>query len=518
MSLTQGVHRAVQQSADKIATVFGERRRSYAQLAERAARLAGGLQALGVAAGDRVAMLALNSDRYLEYFVGTWWAGAAVNPLNTRWSAVEMAYALRDCDTQVLFVDEAHAGMLADVRAQAPCVRTVIHVGEGAAPAGTLAYEDWLAAAPPAPDACAAWDSLAAILYTGGTTGFPKGVMLSHMNLWSSAIARMAQFEVPRSSVTLLVPPLFHTAALGRFVSQLVVGGTSVVSAMFRPEAVMRTIAEEGVNDIMLVPSMIQMMLDDPSFGAHDLSGLERIAYGASPMSMGLLERAMAAWPHAGFYHAYGMTETAPVISINPPANHTPRARERGLHRSAGRASYAVEVRIVDAEGREVPRGTVGEIVARGPNVMMGYWKQPEATAEALRDGWMHTGDGAYMDDEGYLYVVDRIKDMIVTGGENVYSAEVESVLSRHPDVSQCAVIGVPDERWGERVHAVVVPRAGANIDLEALREFCRERLAGYKLPRSLDAVDELPMSPAGKVLKQVLRKPYWSGRERNVN
>ncbi len=518
MYLTQGIHRAVQQFPDKIATVYGQRRTTFAQLAERAARFAGGLQALGLQAGDRVAMLAMNSDCYFEYYLGTWWGGGVANPVNTRWSVPEIVYSLNDCETGILIVDDQFLALVPEILQTAPTVRKVVHIGNADTPQGILSYEQWLQEASPLQDVCRRGDDLAVILYTGGTTGFPKGVMLSHTNLWSAAIARMAQYPVPPDQVTLVVAPMFHTAALAKMVTQCIVGGTSVVLAAFRAEDVMRTIQQEQVDDIMLVPSMIQMLLDDPALPRYDLSGLKRITYGASPMSVGVLERAMQTWPHAGFFQSYGMTETAPVVSINPPEDHGPEARRNGRFRSAGKAGYAVELRVVDGQGKEVPRNTVGEVVVRGANVMLGYWNKPDATAEALRDGWMHTGDGAYMDDDGYLYIVDRLKDMIVSGGENVYCAEVENVLSRHPAVAACSVIGIPHEKWGESVHAVVVLRDDQQVDEDDLRDYCRKSLAGYKCPRSIEFQAALPLSSAGKVLKQVLREPYWKGHSRAVN
>jgi acyl-CoA synthetase (AMP-forming)/AMP-acid ligase II len=259
---------------------------------------------------------------------------------------------------------------------------------------------------------------------------------------------------------------------------------------------------------------MIQVLVDHPRIDEFDLTGLRRIIYGASPMSEGVLNRAVKALPNATFTQAYGMTELSPCATLLRPSDH-----EHPVHRrSAGRAVLHGEVRILGPDDVEVPRGSVGEICAAGGHVMLGYWDRPEETAEALRGGWMHTGDGGYMDDDGYVYIADRIKDMIITGGENVYSVEVENVIAQHPAVATAAVIGVPDERWGERVHAVVVPASGATVTLEELTEFCRERMAGYKLPRSMELVDGLPVSAAGKVLKRELRKPFWAGHDRAVH
>ncbi|MBZ2187556.1 long-chain fatty acid--CoA ligase [Alcanivorax sp. JB21] len=518
MYLTQGLHRAVQQFPDRIATVQDDRRTSYRELADLCARLAGGLQRVGIAAGERVGILALNSDFHSGYFLGCWWAGAVCVPVNTRWSLAEIVYALDESDTTLLFIDDEFSSMATWLLRESTSLNTVVHVGQGATPSGAVSLAQWLDGAMPVDDCRRGGDALACILYTGGTTGFPKGVMLSHRNLWSSAIARMAEGMPLPHHVSLYVAPLFHTASLGKLITQVIVAGTSVAVPAFRVEEVMALISRERINDIVLVPSMIQMMLDHPQFPDYDLSCLARITYGASPISLALLERAMQAFPEAQFSHAYGMTETAPVISINPWFNHLPEAWDSGIVRSAGRAGLCVEVRIVDENGHEVPRGVSGEVTVRGPNVMLGYWNNPQATADALRDGWMHTGDGGYMDEQGYLYIVDRIKDMIISGGENVYSAEVENVLARHDAVASCAVIGIPSERWGEAVHAVVVLRPGAAVTEQALCDFCRAALAGYKVPKSVAFVSELPLSGPGKVLKHVLREPYWSDRTRQVS
>jgi long-chain acyl-CoA synthetase len=279
----------------------------------------------------------------------------------------------------------------------------------------------------------------------------------------------------------------------------------------FRAPRVLQAIERHGVSDIIAVPSMLQSLLDDPGFRAERVQGLTRIAFGAAPMPPDLLDRALAAWPNAEFFQAYGMTETAGALCMNPPANHRPEARARGLLNSVGRPGLGAEIIIADEDGRELPRGEVGEILARGPMIMQGYWRQPDATQAALRDGWLRTGDGGRMDADGYLFIADRLKDMIISGGENVYSAEVEAALRSHPAVSQAAVIGIADARWGESVHAVVVLQPGTTQPrpelIEALRAWCKTQLAGYKCPRSIAFADALPMSAAGKVLKNALRE-----------
>jgi acyl-CoA synthetase (AMP-forming)/AMP-acid ligase II len=277
---------------------------------------------------------------------------------------------------------------------------------------------------------------------------------------------------------------------------------------------VLTAVQEHGVTDVLLVPTMIQLVVDHPRVDEFDLTSVRLVLYGASPMSDALLGRAMKALPNARFMQAYGMTELAPAATVLTPEDHEdPQHR-----RSVGRAAPHTEVRVVGPDDAELPRREVGEIVVRGGNVMLGYWDRPEETAEALRGGWMHTGDAGWMDDEGFVYLTDRMKDMIISGGENVYSVEVETVLAQHPAVATCAVIGVPDDTWGERVHAVVVPAAGTTVTLEELRTFCADRLAGYKTPRSMDVVDALPFSAVGKVLKRTLREPYWAGQERAIH
>lgn len=513
MYLTSGLHRSVQRHPEKIATVDHGRRQSFLELSQRVARLAGALRQLGVATGDRVAVLALNSDRYVETALAVWWAGAVLNPVNTRWSATEIIYALKDCGVGVLLVDDAFAAMAQDLHAHVPCLRSTVHMGRQATPPGMQDYETLLAQAQPAEDTRCDASALAAILYTGGTTGFPKGVMLSHRNLWSSMVGRTAEIPNPNDFVTLLIAPLFHVAGLGRLIGQTIVGGTCVTLPAFQVESVLRTIQDEQITDMVMVPSMIQMMVDDPCFTQFRLGSLKRIVWGAAPIALPLLERALDALPGVEFIHAYGMTETSASVSVNGACNSV-EARRSGLIRSAGRAGYAAEVRIADDQGREVPRGAPGEILVRGPIVMMGYWNRPEETQNALRDGWLRTGDGGTMDQAGYIFVIDRIKDMIITGGENVYPAEVEGVLGRHPAVATSAVIGIPNDKWGEAVHAVVVLREGMRASGQELRDHCRSHLGGYKCPKSIEFRTAMPLSAAGKVLKSELRKPHGAAHQ----
>ncbi len=518
MYLTQALHRAVQQHPDRIAVSFAGRQRSFAEFAGRVARLAGALQSLGMQAGDRVAMLSLNSDRYLEYQMAVPWGGGVMNPCNIRWSAAEILYSLDDSGSTILLVDETFRPLAEQFRLDARSLRQVIYCGDGESPAGMHGYEALLAAAAPVPDALRRGEDLAGIFYTGGTTGFPKGVMLSHTNLWSSGIAARAEGLAAPGGTYLHAAPMFHLADIGLAMAHWIEGNTHSAIPAFNPELVLDTLERDRVTCTVLVPTMIQMLVDHPAMQQpRDLSALQTIVYGASPISEAVLERAMAALPGVGFAQAYGMTELSPLATVNPAWYHTPEGRKQGKLRAAGRATYCTEVRIVDAQGREAPRGTVGEVTVRGPNVMRGYWDKPEQTVAAIRDGWMHTGDGGYMDEDGFVFIVDRLKDMIISGGENVYSAEVENALAQHPAVAACAVIGIPSAEWGESVHAVVVLKPGASVTIEELIAHCKTLISGYKCPRSVEFRAALPLSGAGKILKTELRKPFWEGRERQV-
>jgi long-chain acyl-CoA synthetase len=321
----------------------------------------------------------------------------------------------------------------------------------------------------------------------------------------------MAEVSSPSHYVTLLTSPMFHVAGLGRMLGQTVVGGTCVTIPAFQPKPVVEIMAREGVNDLVIVPSMLQMLLDTPGFDPQGLPKLERILWGAAPITLPLLLRALQAFPDVDFIHVYGMTETSAAVSTLP-ISRDPVVLNSERIRSAGQAGVSAEIRIADEQGRELPPGTPGEILVRGPAVMQGYWGREEDSLKALAGGWLHTGDGGTMDAHGYLYVIDRIKDMVITGGENVYPAEVENALCSHPAVAACAVIGVPHEKWGEAVHAFVVLRPGASAtDLE-LDQHCRSQIGAFKCPKSYELRDKLPLTAAGKVQKTELRKSVAQG------
>lgn len=512
MQFTQPLHRALQHQPARTATIFGDRLRSFREFADRVARLAGGLRGLGMQPGDRVAMLGLNSDHYWEYLVAVPWGGGVVNPCNTRWSPAEIAYALADSGSRILLVDDHFVPMASELSSAGCRFDAVIHVGGAPIPDGMIGVEALIAESDAVADTGRRGDDLFGLFYTGGTTGVPKGVMLSHANFMVSSLALLAEAAFTRPGVFLHAAPMFHLADLAFAGVHWIAGNTHCFIPGFTPEATANAIRDHRVTDTLLVPTMIQMLVDHPVMrGGHDLTSLKTITYGGSPIAEAILDRALTALPKTGFLQAYGMTELSPLATVLPPYFHSPEGRGENKLRSAGRAGLCVELQVVDSDGQPVPAGETGEIVVRGPNVMLGYWNKPEQTAEALRHGWMHTGDAGYLDEQGFLFVVDRIKDMIITGGENVFSAEVENALAQHKAVQACAVIGIPSERWGESVHAFVVLAPGASARGDELSEHCKRLIAGYKCPRSIDFVGELPLSGPGKVLKAELRKRYPS-------
>jgi long-chain acyl-CoA synthetase len=518
MHLTQGLHRSLQQRANELVTIFGARKQTWRTFVERVARLAGALVSIGLKPGERVAVIALNSDRYIEAFYAIAWAGGVIVPGNTRWALGEHAYGLTDAGARLLLVDATFAGLIMPLRQTCAAIEA-IYLGDGEAPRGAVAAEDLIATSAPIDDRCARDDALAGIFYTGGTTGHPKGVMLSHRSIISSCFYSMASLRLHNEPVYLHAAPMFHVGDTGLTVTITMVGGTHVVIPSFNAEAAVQAIVEQGVTEILLVPTMFGIL--HQYLGSHtaDLSSVKNVIYGASPITESLLEKAMEIFPNAAFYQGYGQTELSPGATLLMPEFHLPRESGKSYLRSAGRAMVGVDLKIVDETLAERPRGEVGEVAVRSDGVMLGYWGNPELTRQTMVDGWVRTGDAGYMDEEGFLFLVDRMKDMIVSGGENIFSAEVENALSSHANVLECAVIGVPDNEWGERVHAVVRLKIASSADAAELIAHCRTLIAGYKVPRTIEFRDEpLPLSAAGKVLKTELRKPYWPQGGRGVN
>ena len=513
--LTQALHAARRQHPQRAATVFNGRRTDCETFGDRVSRAAAGLQQRGIKPGDRVGILSMNSDRYLEMYFAVWWCGGVVNPVNVRWSAHEIAYSLDDCGTALLFVDDAFTALVPELVQLSTCLKTIVYVGDSPAPPGMYGYEQLIAENPPCADALRGGDDLAGIFYTGGTTGLAKGVMLSHANLYGAAMSGLGEGLVNEGDVVLHVAPMFHLADGILGIMSFLRCCTHVVVPRFAPELVLAAIQDEGVTNTLLVPTMIQMLIDDPQLPQYRLGSLRSLLYGASAINEAVLERAISRLPGVQFTQLYGQTEMSPLVSVLHHRHHVGASNKL---RSAGRPLVGIEAIIVDGDGNELPRNHVGEIATRGAGAMLGYWNKPEQTAAAMGSGWIRSGDGAYIDDDGFLFVVDRLKDMIVSGGENVYSAEVENAISRHPAVSACAVIGIPNERWGESVHAVVVLKAGAApLGADDIKLHCQSLIAGYKCPRSVEFRSSLPLSGAGKVLKIELRAPYWRDAQRHV-
>ena len=517
MYLAQTLRRSAQLQGDRLALVEGDYRLSWASFEDRVARLAGGLAARGVAPGDRVAMVSHNSARYVEFFYACFWAGAVAVPLNTRWAGPELAYALEDSGTKVVCADGDHAPRVAALR-DACGLTHCLFADAGLAPEGWESF-DTVAEAPRLADQGAGKDDLACLFYTGGTTGRSKGVMLSHNNILANSLTAMLNMDIRDDSVHLHVSPMFHVAGGARIFSTTLAGGRHVVIPRFEPGPFLKTLEAEGVTVTIIVPTMLARLVREPALSTTDLSALKLLTYGASPMPEALLREAMAKLPGVRFLQSYGMTELSPVATVLTPEYHVFEGPKAGKTASAGQPAYNADVVVLGPDDTPVPPGQIGEICVRGPMVMQGYWQQPELTAEALRGGYMHTGDAGYFDEDGFLFIVDRLKDMIVSGGENVYSAEVEDALYSHPAVQECAVIGIPSEQWGEAVHAVVVRKAGQSVSEADLVAHCKARIAGFKVPRSISfSEDELPKSGPGKILKTDLRAPFWAGRDRAVN
>jgi acyl-CoA synthetase (AMP-forming)/AMP-acid ligase II len=515
--IVQFLARAATLSPSSVALTFEGRSQTWAELNRSTEELAGGMRDLGVDRGDRVAILALNSDRYVQMFFAVWRLSAAVVPLNTRWSTDEIIHGLRDSTPRVLVLDDAFAP-LAPALIDAIGPIEIIHIGDGAQPEGAHRYADVRERGEPVPDLGGGGEDMAGIFYTGGTTGHPKGVMLAHTSIVATLLS--SQGEPPPENASLLcVLPMFHMAGAQLAIVAAIATRPLILHPTFDPVAILECIERDRVAALSLVPAMWGMLVDHPRAVDADLSSLRRALYGASPMPEGTLRRVAARLPGVALTQGYGQTETAGVCTVLGPEDHDPDAPTAHRLRSAGKAILFCEVRVLDESGSQQPTGVVGEIVVRGAGTMLGYWNLPAETAATLRDEWIMTGDAGYLDEDGYLFIVDRTKDMIVSGGENVYSAETETALSSHPDVAACAVVGVPDDTWGERVHAIVVPRAGTEPDAQALIDHCRERIAGYKCPKSVSfRVEPLPLSAAGKVLKRALRAPFWAGRDRKVN
>jgi acyl-CoA synthetase (AMP-forming)/AMP-acid ligase II len=500
------------------AMTYENRTITYGEFDERVNRTANLLASLGLSKGDRVAILSRNCPEYVEFYFANGRLGSVSVPLNFRLAPAELEYIINDSEAVALVVSAEYVDTIAEIRDRLPTVRHFFCL-EGP-------KEDWIdyaaavSAAPASqPHADVHEDDLLYQMYTSGTTGRPKGAMISHRNAVTNVLQVCLQNPMNVADRGLIVAPLYHAAAAIVTLAVIANASTAVILQDFVPDQVLEVFGKEKITHALLVPAMILFLLSMPGVEEADFSSLRMVMYGASPIPAEVLRKAMSVFD-CGFFQAFGQTEAVAVLTVLSAADHelAKDPANEALLASCGREVFGTEVRVVGENDEEVAPGELGEIIARGDQVMRGYWNLPEATESTLKNGWLHTGDIGTKDENGYIFIMDRIKDMIVSGGENVYPREIEEVLFTHPEVADATVIGVPSDKWGEDVKAIVVRKPDSSISEEAIIAFCGERLAGYKRPRSVDFVDALPKNPSGKVLKRELREPYWGDKTRKVN
>jgi len=496
---------------DRIAMREEDRVFTYAELEERTARVASALLAAGLQKGDRIAWIGKNSDLYFTIFFGAARAGIVMAPIGWRLSPTEWAYIVNDTKAKIVFTGPGFENAAEQLAGKLDHAPRIIGADEARA---LIDSTPRAAFAPSGPNEAVLQ------LYTSGTTGNPKGAVLSNRNLFAlrknSADADLAYTKWDDDEAVLVAMPCAHIGGTGLGIMALAAGLPGIVLAEFNPDGVFDAVEQHGVTRFFIVPAALQMLLMHPRCASVDYSRLKYILYGAAPIPLDLLRQCIRMFG-AEFIQAYGMTETTGTICMLPPEDHDPEGNKR--MRSAGKALPGVEIKILGADGREVPTGDVGEVVTRSSNNMLGYWNLPDATAKTMTgEGWIHTGDAGYLDEDGYLFIHDRMKDMIISGGENVYPAEVESAIFGHPAVQEVAVIGIPDQKWGETVKAVVVAKPGMSIEEADIIAWARDRIAAFKAPRSVDVIEALPRNASGKILRKDLRAPYWEGYERMVN
>jgi len=502
---------------DRPMLTYGSRTTSYAEMDGRSSRVAQGLLAEGVGGQDRVAFLDKNGPEYFEVLFGGGKANAVNVAVNWRLAPAEMEYTINDAEAKVLFIGPDFLPHLEEIEGKLHTVKKIVALGEHrrhesyAAWTGRQRSQD--PALPSAPE------DVAMQLYTSGTTGLPKGAMLTNTNLGAILPRLSGPWSLDATSVNAVAMPLFHIGGSGWALCGMWNGCHSILFREFVPQEILAALQRHRVTNALFVPAMLQFLSASPGAAAGDYSSLRSIIYGASPITNEVLVRSMKTF-RCPFIQVYGLTETTGAITELAAADHDPEGPRAHLLRSAGKPYPWIEMVIVDPDtGRARPSGEVGELWTRSVQNMKGYWNKPEETRRAFtEDGWFKTGDAGFTDAEGYVFLTDRVKDMIISGGENVYPAEVENALSGHPAVADVAVIGVPDEKWGETVKAIVVRRPGAEVSPEDIIEYARQRLARYKCPTSVDFMDALPRNPSGKLLKRQLREPYWKGQERRIH
>ena len=503
--------------------VQGAERRSWSEQLHVASRVAQAAQRDGLGAGDRLAFLDRNGIPYFDFLFGGALMGAVNVAVNWRLAPAEMAAIIDDSGAPILALHADYLPSLAEMKSGLPAVRRIVVVGDSTAictDPRAQTFDEWIeGTVADDPGHVGGPHDVSMQLYTSGTTGLPKGVMLTNANLSTAISEAGVTFSIDHDTVSLVAMPLFHIGGSGWALCAMSRGGRSIILRDVDPSLLLELIATERITEMFVVPAVLMLLLATPALQDTDLSSLRLIFYGASPIAEDVLVKCMATFGCA-FCQVYGMTETTGAITALRFEDHDPDGPRRGLLRSAGKPHASVGLRVVDPEsGRDVELGAVGEVWTRSPYNMAGYWGKPGETSATIdTEGWLRTGDAGYFDADGYLYLHDRIKDMVVSGGENVYPAEVENVLLSHPAIVDAAVIGVPDAKWGETVKAIVVLGPGEVLDEAGLIEHCRGVLAHYKCPTSVDAADALPRNPSGKILKRELRAPFWAGQDRSIN
>ncbi len=500
---------------DKEAIVFEDKRYTFNQLNERVNKLANALLKLGVQNGDRVAMIQVNTNQCVEVYFAVAKIGAIYVPLNFRAKGNELTDMLNSSESNSMFIGERYIDLVKSIESQ--LVSVINFVSLDSQHEGMLYYEDMIQSSS-ADEVYTEIDdnNIAILMYTAGTTDFPKGIMLSHNSFSIYVLENVSPPDPVLVEKNILAVPLYHVAGIQAMMAAIYGGRTIIMERQFEPKEWMDLVQSERVDRAMMVPTMLKQLMDHPEFSKHDLSSLKIITYGAAPMPLEVIKKAISVFPRVSFINAFGQTETASTITTLSPEDHniigTEVEKEKKLRRlsSIGKPMSDVEMKIVNEEGNELSPGEIGEIVARGPRVMSGYWKDQEKTEKTIdKDGWVHTGDMGYYDEDGYFFLAGRATDMIIRGGENISPEEVENVLRSHPKVEEVAVIGIPDEEWGEVPLCVCVSKKGVKLTPEELMEYCRANLASFKRPRAVVFCKELPRNPIGKVLKRVLREQY---------
>lgn len=511
-SLVSQLQRAARLYPDRPAVIFDGRQHTWRQVLQRSLAQGEALRALGVVPGERVALLALNRDDYFSLYFAIPAVGAIAVPINIRLAEAEILQWLEDCGAGTLLVDEAFAEMAARLLPRCPALRCCAYIGDGPCPEGLRelggAGGARLEEEP---------SEVASLFYTGGTTGRSKGVLQTHQGMLFNTMQWIVATGTSSEDRLLIAAPMFHMVAAMNCIAACTLGATLTILPRFDVELALVAIEQQRITKTALVPAMIDMLIRHEAFGRYDISSLQRISYGGAPMPAEILQRAQAAMPGVRFIQIYGQTECCGTVSCLPGEYHRLEGPGAEKRRSAGRPVTGTDVAIFSEAGEVLPAGEAGEICVRSPSTSPGYWENPEETARLYRDGWLRTGDVGYLDGDGFLYVVDRLKDMIVTGGENVFATEVENVIYQLAAVEQCAVIGIPSDEWGEQVHAVIKRVPSSALDEAAVIDHCRAHLANFKCVRSVEFRDELPVSAMNKILKQELRRPWWEGKGRRI-